>query len=276
MDFRLVGRWASSRLRNRLAAIATMATLITGTQSAASWREQEGVLDHFLCYTIEGSVKQEVKLKDQFPIEPKPIKVAKRLYLCDPVEKRYKDRTVERKHLASHLVCYEIPQDKIGRTVTVANQITPEGAPLSVDHARYLCLPSGKSKGEPSKKDPKKKEYKEPKIPADLSHFKCYGPKITGKEQPPQLGVHLKDQFVDDAFKLAPDLADLCNPVDKTQLEGGKEKKTHTQQHPDAHLVCYLLEPKAHAENVRIKNQFEDTIVRTGHAIRLCVPSTKS
>jgi hypothetical protein len=276
MDSGLVGHWASSRLRNSLAAIATMATLVTGTQSAASWREQEDVLDHFLCYTIEGSVKQDVKLNDQFPIESKPIKVVKRLYLCNPVEKTYRDRTVERKHLASHLVCYEIPQDKFERAVTVANQILPEGGPLSVDHARYLCLPSGKSKGEPSKKEPKKKEYKKPKIPTDLSHFKCYGPKITGKEGPPQLGMHLHDQFVNEDFKLATDQPDLCNPVDKTLLKDGEEKKTFKQLHPDAHLVCYLLAPKPHAEDVRIKNQFEDTIVRTSYATRLCVPSTKS
>ena len=257
-----------------VAAMAVFAAGCTAPRpvpTTVDWHDQEAVLDHYLCYTIEGGVNQHVKLKDQFPIDPKPIHVVKRLYLCNPVEKTYEERKVERKHLESHLVCYEFLEEQVQRQLTVTNQITPKGARIDTDHTRALCLPTGKTK--------RLHDPAPPAIPTDVDHFKCYAPKIKTPDQPPRhRPVHLHDQFVDTDFTMVRENPDVCNPVDKTLLDKeGKEKKDPVQRkHPDAHLVCYLLDAKPHAQHVRIHNQFEDTLVTTKDATRLCVPSTKT
>lgn len=260
------------RFRIALSVTIAMLTLAPCQSSGATpttdrWKEQEEVLDHFLCYRIGGNAIRNVKLEDQFLIESKTIKTGDRLYLCNPVEKTKGKRKVERKRLNSHLVCYQIPSDTVDKKLLVTNQLVPDGAKLELKSARYLCLPSGKAlnwkRGDP-----------EPEIPTDLDHFKCYSPKTTtGAKQ--TVTVHLKDQFVDADFDVSLKDPDVCNPVDKTLLnDNGKEENTAKRQHPDAHLVCYLLE-LTHQQTARIKNQFEGVRVTTEAATRLCVPSVK-
>ena len=89
-----------------------------------TYREAEGVLDHFLCYRLQNPdwfPPAELGFRDQFSKDPEPAFVQRRAFLCNPVEKD--DR--KRLHPEAHLLCYWIEGEKAPPQVRVANQLHP-------------------------------------------------------------------------------------------------------------------------------------------------------
>jgi len=275
-------RTLPSRLWQFLGVAALVATLggchpIRPDNPTQGEKEPEDLIDHFLCYAIDSEFKgPEVVLLDQFKLPKKNLRVGNRRLLCNPVDKKTDKHESPRKFKETHLVCYKIPEDEVRRPVTITNQFRKAAVPLTIEKAQLLCLPSGKSKD----------TSKRPDIPTNIDHYKCYAP-VLDNLKTTKVPLKLEDQF--DKYedrKVA--LSLLCNPVDKTVLEDPKKGEGAQQARAErpptepvlinagAHLVCYRLNIRPDvAQTVRIRNQFEDSVVKTQYPELLCLPSGK-
>ena len=232
-----------------------------------TYREAEGVLDHFLCYRLENPdwfPPEELGFRDQFSKDPEPAFVQRRAFLCNPVEKD--DR--KRLHPEAHLLCYWIEGEKAPPQVRVANQLHPNQL-LWLRKAALICAPTGKEEvkeGKPPNPEP-------PKIPAGLDHFKCYPQRLEGMQPPALRRQHnFTDQFR--SYVLVNFSARfLCNPAAKYRW-GRLETPV---LHDFAHLVCYVTYPQVtQNRRVRIANQFErDATLDVLFLQMACFPSTK-
>ncbi|HET9254692.1 MAG TPA: hypothetical protein VFO16_05765 [Pseudonocardiaceae bacterium] len=114
--------------------------------------------------------------------------------------------------------------------------------------------------------------------PAGLDHFKCYlpDPNDTGQIPAPVPNpVGLRDQFGFANYTIDPQPDRLCNPAQKTLLDG-----TVTPiNNPDAHLVCHPVTPapgyQFNPGVVTAANQFGGTKLYVVRPVRLCLPSFK-
>jgi len=241
-------------------------------------KEPEELIDHFLCYAIDSEFEgPEVVLVDQFKLPRQNLQVGNRRLLCNPVTKKTDKHESSRNFPETHLVSYQIPEDELRRPVTITNQFKPNvPVPLTIEKAQLLCLPSGKSKD----------TDKRPEIPTKIDHYKCYAPALENLKTT-KIPLKLEDQFgTYQENKVA--LSLLCNPVDKTVVKDHKksegtsqERATHPPAEPvfingGAHLVCYRLNIRPDVQQtVRIRNQFEDAVVKTKYPEFLCLPSGK-
>jgi len=104
----------------------------------------ETAIDHAQCYDVVPQTPlqrvgklDKVKLKDQFGTEKK-VKVRDPQYLCTPTQKN--EERIQ--HPVKHLVCYQIKDDKVKKTVQVLNQF--ERKTVKTVKPVSLCVPSNK------------------------------------------------------------------------------------------------------------------------------------
>ena len=155
----------------------------------------------------------------------------------------------------THLTCYDIV-DPVpilpNLDVTVTNQFVTD-QPIVIGVPKELCVPTEKliAPG-----------------PIDGDHYRCWEA-FDPAGGSLGIAVTLVDQFQSFA-SFVMDPFRLCNPVDKNG-EG--------IQDPDAHLVCYYLQPASDnlGLSIPIQNQFFALeTVDIGSARALCTPSVKT
>jgi hypothetical protein len=212
----------------------------------------EKKLDHFKCYTTYSwlSVDETIKLKDQFGADS--VQVHRPTEFCNPVEKTHEGKLSPITNPDAHLTRYAISSPSVpDRNVLVTNQFG-ENKSLVVSQPFSIMVPT--------QKFPHQK-------PTDLDHFKCY--EATG--QSINARVDLRDQFnvQDDVVVFEPFA--LCNPVQKSHAG-----VVTPIEHPDDHLVCYLIQGSQVYEWISIGNQFtNNTPILARYSRELCVPSEK-
>ena len=99
-------------------------------------------LDHFKCYTAQGSpANATVDLRDQFHFEPQVVVLNPDWY-CNPVQKIHNGQVFPITDPQDHLVCYLINQQPpFAFNVNINNQFGPDG--FVVHEAHHLCVPTG-------------------------------------------------------------------------------------------------------------------------------------
>ncbi|MBI4675770.1 MAG: hypothetical protein HY741_29370 [Chloroflexi bacterium] len=211
-------------------------------------------LNHFLCYRVATGVpvSKTVKLQDQFDRKPRKALVWDPARLCNPVEKTHNTKVTNILYPNDHLVLYNIGKHSITPTlkVQVRNQFGAQQLDV-FKPAEVLMVPSRKlPHGKPQNTD----------------HFKCYY--VQG--QPVNATVDLKDQFQQIPQTVVLQPFGLCNPTRKFH----KQRWTEVL-HPDAHLVCYFVQPINFTKTVTTVNQFRRENLTTTAADLLCAPSRK-
>lgn len=210
-------------------------------------------LNHFFCYQITTSqpVSETVRLQDQFDTKPKKAKVGAAVRLCNPVQKTHDNKVTEILYPNDHLLLYRIGTHRAEPSIEVQVRNQFGVAQLAVyTPAEVLMVPT------------RKLPHGRPK---DTDHFKCYA--VQG--QPLNVPVILKDQFQQKQTLVLSPFA-LCNPTRKFHKDRWTEIK-----HPDAHLVCYQVEPAQFTKKVTTINQFRREDITAVFADLLCVPSRK-
>ena len=205
-------------------------------------------VEHFTVYDATGADGPPVTMVDQFgsqatDLGPTSLFMVPAQKNSEPMYDGF-----------THLTCYDIvePAPPLPNPITVTNQFGID-QPIDVGFPRELCVPTEKliAPG-----------------PIDGDHYRCWEA-FDPAGGSLGIAVGLVDQFqgfssfVMDPFR-------LCNPVDKNG-EG--------IQDPDAHLVCYYLQPASDnlGLSIPIQNQFfilEN--VDIGSAGALCTPSVKT
>lgn len=211
-------------------------------------------LNHFLCYRITSGapVSKTVRLQDQFDKRPRKALVWDPVRLCNPVKKSHGTKVSDILYPNDHLVLYSIGTHAMTPTlkVQVGNQFGKQQLDV-YRPAEVLMVPSRKlPHGRPQNTD----------------HFKCYY--VTG--QPVNATVGLQDQFQQIPQTVVLQPFGLCNPTRKYH----KQKWTEVL-HPDAHLVCYVIQPITFSKTVTTVNQFRREQITTTSADLLCAPSRK-
>lgn len=223
------------------------------TELAAALEPDKALpLNHFLCYQITTStpVSETVKTQDQFDKQAKSTKVAQSVRFCNPVKKTHGALVADILFPNDHLMIYQTgTHGTRSLDVQVRNQFGTQ--PLKVyKPAEVLMVPT--------RKFPHGK-------PQNTDHFKCYH--VEG--QPVNVTVNLEDQFQKkDTVVMLPFA--LCNPTRKFH----KDKWTEIL-HPEAHLVCYQIQPLTFSTVRNTSNQFRKESITTTQADLLCVPSRK-
>src|SRR5439155_1367870 len=132
----------------------------------------------------------------------------------------------------SHLKLYNLAAEAAPiRVVTVNNQFGQQT--LQVFDPVILAVPTQKLPLNP---------------PHDLDHFKCY--QCTG-DPLPNVFVDLLDQFHNELNVQMFVPVYFCNPVEKTH-----NNVVTPIEHPDAHLVFYLISQQAFTTSITTVNQF--------------------
>lgn len=210
-------------------------------------------LNHFLCYQLAAStpVSVTVKTQDQFDATPKRTRVQQSVRFCNPVEKTKDTIVTPIKYPNDHIMAYYVGAHNPNKSlnVQVKNQFGIQQLKV-YKPAEVLMVPTRK--------------LPHPK-PQNTDHFKCYF--VEG--QALDIAVGLKDQFQQaNTIVMAPFA--LCNPTRKYH----KDKWTEVL-HPEAHLVCYQIQPLPHTATRDTVNQFRKENITTTQADLLCVPSRK-
>lgn len=211
-------------------------------------------LDHFKCYTTEAKpVDKGVILEDQFG--KGEAQVLDPVKFCNPVQKTHKDKVIPIRHRDHHLKFYRIEtkDPDVTRVVYVDNQFGRQQQ-LVLTRPLFLAVPTQKLY--PGEHPP----------PRALDHFKCY----QAEGEPVQAMVDLKDQFnYESQVKVYKPFV-LCNPAEK-------KFATHENPiyYPNAHLMCYLMEPRPYETKVKTRNQFGEEELPILEADMLCLPSGK-
>lgn len=233
-------------------------------------------LDHFNCYTLNPKTTTPtqgppfVTLIDQFA--QRGVKVAKKpSQICVPTKKFRPDNgeVTPVNNFDANLLCYAVRSsapDPI-RRVVVINQFGD--AQLQIGQPTRLCLPTRiLTAGTPGD------------IPKGLDHFLCYQARVelstTGKpvndfeSRPPY--VVLTDRWVTSTRKIGK-VAELCNPVEKIRPDRPEEHNPITN--PEAHQVCFQINPLDVVRSEDIVNQFGKGHITTAQSKWLCLPSYK-
>lgn len=124
--------------------LPTQKRLIPRRGRPGKFRPIEVAIDHFQCYNVAplsplyrvGQLNP-VRLKDQFGTEKK-VKVGDPKWLCAPAQKE--QETIQ--HPVKHLVCYQIQDKDVVRTVEIRNQF--ERRVVVTRRPVRLCVPSNK------------------------------------------------------------------------------------------------------------------------------------
>ncbi len=236
--------------------IALSMMLIQSSSAVAQDAPQAAPLEHFKCYKTLGQPPNDVAiLRDQFDAMDGGIEFAQVLNairLCNPVTKDHDGTITEVENPDHHLKLHFMLAFPQGgpRDVIVGNQFGDEQR-LTVNRALIVAVPTQKSPHD---------------SPVGLDHFKCY----IAQGEPVDADVVLKDQFMpeDGARVLNPIL--FCNPTIK--VHNGQVTPI---QHPEEHLVCYLIEAGNFSGDVATRNQFIEETMEVGSPDLLCAPSKK-
>jgi hypothetical protein len=258
-------------------ALAALGVVSAGHLASATAAAATYTLDHFKCYDSKGEENGDtVILKDQFGITGRTGVLSPELF-CNTARKIHGAGGAGISDFDNHLTWYRLkPEgDFRPRDVAVYNQFVPNGQKMRVVSPEFLAVPTHKVM-----MDGKVTNHG---FPTDLDHFQCYGVKADpiGPES-----IRLWDQFGPippgnpafwDAFRVRQALF-LCNPTAKRHYDqAGNIVGGAGVMHPEAHLVCYKLEPDRRApHDLLIRNQFgPQQKVHTYETELVCAPSRK-
>jgi hypothetical protein len=190
-------------------------------------------LDHFKAYVTTGQpLNEPVLLRDQFNQTPAPATVLDPVRFANPVQKTHNNVVTPITNPDSHLKLYNLTAEAAPiRTVTVNNQFGQQT--LQVFDPVILAVPTQKLPLDP---------------PHDLDHFKCY---LCTGDPLLNVSVDLLDQFHNELGIQVFTPVYFCNPVEKTH-----NNVVTPIEHPDAHLVFYLISQQAFSTSITTVNQF--------------------
>ena len=207
--------------------------------------------DHFKCYLPIATTAipaQVVQLQDQFTANTAKVKTIWRF--CNPTVKQHNDVITPIMNADAHLALHRAgPQPLVNREVVIRNQFGDQT--IITGQARYLAVPTQKDPHGP---------------PTNLDHFNCY---VVTNGAAAATQVMLTDQWFASPHKVAKP-ALFCNPVQKTH-----NGVVTPIIHPNDHLTCYKITPRAFDKTVQLHNQFGDPQFRSKQADMLCVPTLK-
>jgi len=220
-------------------------------------------INHYLPYFVPDpiTVAAPLLLRDQFGESNHSALVLERF--ATPVDKN-QEGIIDP---LAHLTWWRLLDgtDSPFRRVVVTNQFGVEE--LGVFDAEYLLAPAVKNVNGGGTPDAGGSGPGDPAL-GDLDHYKCY--RVEGL--PLSHSVILDDQFQGAVGEVLAPLY-LCNPVEKTHLDGTGNFPIHK---PTEHLVCYQIGfPPLPGLSVFFQDQFIEIQVPLDFVDLLCLPSLK-
>lgn len=215
-------------------------------------------LDHFKFYRAREtdsdlSVNINVELQGQFENNFRPAVLSELVMFGAAVDKREEGIIDDDNHLTWYDFMQDTPEPI--RDLTISNQFFANSN-MRIAQGVGLLVPAHKL-------DPGNHE-----APQGLDHYKLY--RVVQGEQPANVAVSLKDQFVDEpSVQIGPPLL-FGVPVAK-RLNGNVEPIINAQDH----LVLYRLPPAPNNIPVRSRDQFGEFAFNIRRRKFLAVPTLK-
>jgi hypothetical protein len=238
--------------RARAGIILSLVVFALGLAGCASTPE------HFAVYEVQKvEVSFVVQLTDQLDPAAKEAKLPALTHFANPTRKVHGGTAAGIHQPDQHFTWYALEQGQAEpvRRVRFGNQFGQHT--VDIRDPRFLLVPAQKTSHAGSA------------FPGSLDHYKCYEV-VQVNAAPPLPVVILGDQFSSQSVQVGKPRF-FCPPVKKErQGEPPQEIKNKID-----HLTVYDLPPLAHAESIKIKDQFGDRPLDVVQKMMLVVPTEK-